>query len=139
MQGDSPPLVTLSLIQALEAGAKPWVVAAEVHGLQAGRNVARAWHSQRGRAGDCVLAEALERVPRADFEQTARYTASEALRVLRSSALHVAVNEREGRTGWVGRLSRSGRFGLISPLGESERLPLARRIDSTRRGLKVVG
>lgn len=138
VRGDSSPLVTLSLIQALEERAKPWVIASEVHGLQVGRNVARAWHSQRGRAGDCILAEALERKPRADFEQTVRYTAGEALRLLRSSALHVALDEGEGRTGWVSRLSSSGRFGLASPLTVNERLPLADEIGSTHGGLKVV-
>lgn len=140
IQGDSSPLVTLSLIQTIAPYAKPWVLAAEVFGLHVGRDVARVWHSQRGSVGDCVAGEVIERSPhRADFEQALRYTANEALRILRSPALHIAFDGKEERAGWVDERSRSGRFGLTSPLSEAERSILSETIGSTHRGLRIVG
>lgn len=140
VQGDSSPLVTLSLIQALTPRAKPWVIAADVLGLPAGRDVARVWHSQRGVAGDCVVAEAIERPPhRADFEQALRYTAGDAMRVLRSPALHIAFDAGGEDAGWVEKVSQSGRFGLTTPLSRAERLLLSDTIGSAHRGLRVVG
>lgn len=137
---DSSPMVTLSLIQALTPRAKPWVVAAEVHGLHVARSAARVWQAHRGRAGECVAGEVVEHSPRrADFERTLRYTAGEALRLLRSPALHVAFDAMEGRKGWVGTQNASGEFGVLLPPTPSERIDLFERIDSTHGGLRVVG